>query len=67
MSTEEKTPLKARWWEEPSDDSEAIPPNWEIDLAAEYDGEVFYINGLRDGHYLEISLKELARAIVAGG
>jgi hypothetical protein len=67
VPSDEKIPITAEWWEESSDNSEEVPPSYKVELAGEFDGETFYIDGLRDGHYLAIDLRALAGLIAAGG
>ena len=66
---EEKIQLEATWWEDSGDDAEDtyVPPTEKVELRAEFDGETFYIDGLRDGHYLSIDLRDLAKVMAAGG
>jgi hypothetical protein len=58
---EVKVPAQASWWKDESEsmDSESA------EIAISFDSEAFYIDGLRDGHYLSIDLGDLAKAIVA--
>ncbi|MGE5527203.1 MAG: hypothetical protein ACM3Q9_00895 [Methanosarcina sp.] len=66
---EEKIQLKATWWEDGGEDTDrdSMPATEDVELRAYFDGETFYIDGLRDGHYLSIDLRDLAKVIAAGG
>ena len=60
---ENEISVKATWWE---DDGSEHPPTEDVELKIAFDGDCFYIDGLRDGTYLSLPFKEVAKAIVAG-
>jgi len=65
MPEPEKLKVKATWWEEREDDPN--PPSEEVELELFFESGTFFIDGLREGHYLDLDLSELARAIAAEG
>lgn len=58
---EVKVLAKAMWWEDQSEGRESET----AEIAISFDSEAFYIDGLRDGHYLSLDLSDLAKAIAA--
>lgn len=63
MPIDNKIDAKGTWWDASDPDLEN-PPTDDVDLRLEFDGETFFIDGLRDDHYISIELKEFARAMV---
>jgi myo-inositol-hexaphosphate 3-phosphohydrolase len=61
--------IPAIWWDDRDPDPEAICSSTDTELVVQYDTETIYIDGLRDGFYLSIDLKDLfaAMAGTAGG
>ena len=61
--------IPAVWWDDRDLDPEAIASSIETEIVIQYARETIYIDGLRDGHYLSINVKDLfaAMAGTAGG
>jgi hypothetical protein len=58
-----KVPARATWWEGSDDETDLIPPNEDVELRISFEDEAFYIDGLREGHYLSLPLAAIACAI----
>ncbi len=54
-----KTRCEVGWW----DDGESVqdPENVEVEIS--FEGDTFYIDGLREGKYLSVPLKGVAQAM----
>ena len=57
-----RAPLPATWWQDTKD--ETFPDTMPADLTLMYEDGHIYIDGLRGGQYLSLSLVDLFAAIV---
>jgi hypothetical protein len=66
----QKTRCVATWWKDDPDadvrDRTYIPDTEEIEIEVRYEEDTFYIDGLRDGHWLTIPLHAVAKSIADG-
>ena len=55
--------IPAIWWDDRDPDPYATCPSTDTELVIQYDSETIYIDGLRDGYYLSIDVKDLFAAM----
>jgi hypothetical protein len=67
--TDRRARIPALWWDDRERDPDLLPSAERTGLIVQYDDETLYIDGLRDGVYLSIAVKDLfaAMAATAGG
>jgi hypothetical protein len=66
MATEQHARIGATWWDN-TDPDEISPPTEDAELIVQYDNEMLYIEGLRDGFYLALDANNLFAAMAAVG
>lgn len=63
-----KTRCIATWWEDKpqADLATFVPETEEVEVEIYWEGDAFFIDGLRDGHYLSIPLYGIVRPMADG-
>jgi hypothetical protein len=56
----QKTKCLATWWEDTDPENE-FPDTEEVEIAIHWEGDAFFIDVLRDGHYLAVPLHGIVK------